>query len=276
MKYPIVRVKTVDDVELQGMRLGEEVASSAHGLVIHLHGIWGNFYENPFIDYFAEFYPRLGFVFLSANTRFHDGGSLTGRFETCLADIQAWLDYAATSGYNSVILQGHSLGTMQAVYYMTSTQPTRLIKGLILLAPVDHMTLYCTDNALIREHRITQAKRLAAQDPDALVPKSFFDLWPLSASTYLNLTDDVTNADVFPFRRGTLSETRLSYIRLPVFTAVGGDDFAAFPSADAQIQQLTQLPGVVATLIEGAPHNFAGYEQILLYRIEEWLSRVEF
>lgn len=276
MQTPIIRARTADGIELQGLNF-KSLRPTSDKVVIHLHGIWGNFYENPFIDYFADFYPRQGYSFMTVNTRFHDGGSMTGRFETCMLDIPAWLDYAKLLGYQRVILQGHSLGTYQAVYYyyLTSLQPNHPIKALILLAPVDNVALYCTDDITLRQERIALAKDMARRDPATLIPRNLFDMWPLSAGTYLNFIDFDTNTDVFPFRSGSLAESPLSRIKLPVFASVGDNDFAAFPSANAMIDQLQQLEGgIEAVLIEGAPHNFALHEPALLDRIQQWLKHI--
>jgi pimeloyl-ACP methyl ester carboxylesterase len=275
MQNPIVRVKTLDNVDLQGLHFRAQ-GEAGDRVIIHLHGIWGNCYENPFIDHFISAYPQQGFAYMTVNTRFHDGGSLRGKFETCLLDIRAWLDYAQRLGYRSVILQGHSLGTHQAVYYMTSGQPHDNVRALILLAPVDNIALYCTDDVTVRRQRIAQAKAIAAEDPDTEIPKSLFDTWPLSAGTYLNLIDFETKEDVFPFREGTLVGSPLSTIRVPAFVAVAGNDFTLYPSAQSQVDQLRQLEGIEAVQITNAPHNFAEHEPELLADIQQWLARIKF
>lgn len=273
MQGSIVRTITLDGVELQGLDF-KGSGRAAQSVIIHLHGIWGNFYGNPFIDHFADFYPRHAYSFLSVNTRFHDDGSLTGRFETCLQDIRAWLDFAAKTGYRRVILQGHSLGALQEVYYMNSSEPQSSIKALILLSPFDNVAFYCTGDPDVRKQRVARVQDIASRDPNALIPKDLFDMWLLSAGTYLSFVGFDTNGDIFPFRNGSLAGTPLSKVKAPVFAAIGGKDFAAFPSPKAVTDQLHQLRGVETALIDGAPHNFAGCEPELLKRISKWLERV--
>ena len=99
-------------------------------------------------------------------------------------------------------------------------------------------------------------------------------MWLLSAGTYMELVAEDGPADVFPFRRGTLSGSPASRIAVPTFAAIGGGDFAALPSPDAELKQLSALAQTRATVIEGAPHNFAEGEAVLLDRLLAWLGTV--
>lgn len=274
MQGSLVRVMTPDGIELQGLN-DKGAGRAAHAVVVHLHGTWGNFYGNPFIDHFADFYPRRGYSFMTVNTRGHDEGSISERFENCLSDIQTWLEFAARLGYRRVILQGHSLGALEAVYYLTSSQSLNRVQALILLSPFDIIAFYCSGDITVRQDRLVKVKAIASTDPNALVPKDVWDMWLISAGTYLDLVDFNTKADIFPFRTGTLTGMPLSQVGLPVFAAVGGNDFAAFPSPKAEVEQLNQLPQVHAVLINGAPHNFAQHEGELLNKISSWLKRIK-
>lgn len=277
MEGSLVRVMTEDDVELQGLNFrGSKRVAQA--VVIHIHGSWGNFYGNPFIDHFAEFYPRLGYSFMTVNNRGHDDGSIAERFENCLLDIRTWIEFAAKAGYQRVILQGHSLGALKAVYYLNSSSPPNRVQALILLSPFDVVDFYCSGDVTLRQERLAKAKAIATTDPNAVMPKDVWNMWLISTGTYLDLVGFDTKADIFPFRTGTLKGTPLSRISLNVFAAVGGNDLDAFSSPQAcehALEQLNQLPRVQAVLIDGAPHNFAGYESELLSEISHWLKPIK-
>lgn len=271
MNGSIVRATTPDGVQLQGL-LFKGDGKAQNSVVIHLHGIWGNFYANSFIDHFAEFYPHHGYSFMSVNLRGHDEGAMTDRFENCQKDIPTWLDFARRSGYTNIILQGHSLGALQAVFFLQNAPSQNDVVALILLSPFDNVAFYCTDDRTIREKRIGIAEAIANVDPNTVIPKELFDMWLLSAGTYLDLIGFDTKSDIFPFRNGTLEGTPIASINLPVFAAVGANDFAAFPSPKAEIEQLNALRRVHAFLIEGAPHNFAGQETAILNNLSLWLK----
>lgn len=47
MKQELVRMSSVDNIEMVGMLYEPEAKSNR--IVIHLHGLCGNFYENKFL-----------------------------------------------------------------------------------------------------------------------------------------------------------------------------------------------------------------------------------
>jgi pimeloyl-ACP methyl ester carboxylesterase len=276
MDNQLVRVKTSDSIELQGLHFANTPARKK--VVIHLHGIWGNFYGNPFIDYFAQLYPQNGYDFVSANTRDHDDGSINAKFEQCSLDIDAWLNYLSNKGYENVFLQGHSLGAIKAVFYSDRHSGKILqqhVSGLILLSPFDNIPFYSGGDNKKRQEQVQRVTDLAQNDQNAMVPKDIWEMWPLSAQTYLDLVKENGSVDVFPFRRGTLDGSVLSRISMRSFVAVGGNDFAAYPSPEKEMELLSKLPRVDAKLIMGAPHNFAGREPNLLREIISWLKQLK-
>jgi len=270
MKSQLIRMVTSDNSELQGLLYDAHPGTVA----LHLHGIWGNFYENPFIDHFASFYPEHGLSFLTVNTRDHDGGAIYSQFSDCLQDIDSILSFAARKGYQEAILQGHSLGALKAAYYLLHVRPELhpiKVKGLVLLSPFDNIAFYSSNNSDLRVQQLTKVRAALQSDPRALVPEDVWGTWMLSANTYLELVEDGGKADIFPFRRRTLRETAITKLDIPVFAAVGGSDFAASPSPASEYAQLRELPNVTPVLIDGAPHNFAGCEPVLLSHLLEWL-----
>lgn len=272
MNGSIVRTVTSDGVELQGLYFKPSGVGSAP-VVLHLHGIFGNFYGNPFIDYFADFYPRHGYAFLTGNTRDHDEASMYGHFEDCMMDIPAWLSLATQQGHYQAILQGHSLGALKAVYYLMNAGVPAMsidIRRLILLSPFDNIAFYSSGSEERRRDNLGKVRDIAAKDPALPIPKEVWDMWPLSARTYLELNEDGGKADVFPFRKGTLRGSALDQVSVPVFAAIGGADFASLPSPQGNVEQLSRLRQVHAALIENAPHNFAQHEPELLREILAW------
>lgn len=271
METSLVRVTTPDGIELQGLNY-RGIGRAAHAAVVHLHGTWGNFYGNPFIDHFARFYPRHGYSFLTVNTRGHDAGAITERFELCAIDITTWLGFARQLGYDRIILQGHSLGALKVIYYLNLPTHAVDIHAIVLLSPFDIIAFYCSNDLSNRTNRLNRAREIAQNDPDAILPGDTWDAWLLSAGTYLDLVDFNTRADIFPFRVGSLVGTALSVVSVPTFAAIGSNDFAAYPSGADEFELLQQLPNVNAKLIDGAPHNFANHETDLLKHLAEWLK----
>src|SRR4030042_6917217 len=151
LESKFIRITTADGLELHGLLF--EPNEKTTNALIHIHGWVGNFYENKFIDYIAKEAVSKGYAFLTFNNRgtgiitdlikrkkskveyVKIGGSLE-KFEDCIIDIKAVIDFVSKKGYKKIILQGHSLGCQKITFYQYKTKDKR-IKGLILLAPVD-------------------------------------------------------------------------------------------------------------------------------------------
>lgn len=56
MKQELVRIRSVDNIEMVGMLYEPEEKSNR--IVIHVHWLCGNFYENKFLDTLAKTYTN--------------------------------------------------------------------------------------------------------------------------------------------------------------------------------------------------------------------------
>ena len=67
MKQQLVRIKSIDGIEMAGNLYEPE--EKTNKIVIHVHGLNGNFYENNFIDNISKSYTDKGYAFLPFNNR---------------------------------------------------------------------------------------------------------------------------------------------------------------------------------------------------------------
>lgn len=117
-------------------------------IIIHIHGNYGNFYNNKFLWYMSKFYTENGFAFLSFNLSAHDGlcegyrngdldyiGGGVSDYNESLLDIDAAIKFVGQRGYNQIILQGHSLGCDKILDYILNFDSHEY--KIILLSPVD-------------------------------------------------------------------------------------------------------------------------------------------
>src|SRR4051794_29844677 len=132
MRTTFLRAQTSDNLLLQGLLYEPE--GPARAAVLHVHGMAGNFYENRFLDVFADVYTRAGLALLTVNPRGHDTiadfplagggsrrvGSAYERFADCALDLEAWATVLRERGFGRIIVQGHSLGASKVVHYLTS------------------------------------------------------------------------------------------------------------------------------------------------------------
>ncbi len=117
-------------------------------IIIHIHGNYGNFYNNKFLWYMSKTYIQNGASFLTFNLSAHDGlseGYRTGEldyigggvadYNESISDIEAAIDYVHSLGYSNIFLQGHSLGCDKILEYIIEHKPNEI--SVILLSPVD-------------------------------------------------------------------------------------------------------------------------------------------
>jgi len=289
MRGEIVRTYAEDNLGLQGMLCRPRSATPR--LALHVHGSYGNFYENLFLDNVADAYAASGTAFLPVNTRGHDYyadlkmkrpeggydsrrvGGILEQFRDCLLDIRAWIDFAQSQGFTTVLLQGHSLGAMKAAYYCSQTGDAR-VKALFLISPPDILGTVrkSFDRDIIR--RLALAEELAARNPDLLMPDgTSYD--PISAGNYLSLYDDPEIAGMFSFPNKPNSI--LSSLALPVHAAIGQKDEYITRDAEELMgllgQSVGSAPQFTGRVIRDANHVYDDREGKLGSVLADWASR---
>ena len=147
MNQKLVRINSIDGIEQPGILYTPN--EDTNKIVIHVHGLNGNFYENRFIDTLAKTFTSKNYAFLTFNNRGNGfitellkeneftiiGGSLE-RFKDCILDIGGIVSWVKENGYSEIILEGHSYGCNKVLYYYNHKKDN-CIKKIILLAPCD-------------------------------------------------------------------------------------------------------------------------------------------
>ncbi|HMS24981.1 MAG TPA: alpha/beta hydrolase [Acidimicrobiia bacterium] len=265
--YEFVTLARKDQELLHGARTGD-----GNALALHIHGSWGNFYENPFVLDVAQTYLDAGFTYASVNNPGHDGGTITESFDESFAAIRDWCDQLAPEA--PVILQAHSLGALKILRLATHPDFADFferVSAVVLLSPFDLVGFYGGRNA---ERRRSHAKEFRDQfGGKAILPASIFDVWPISAETFLELSEPGSEYDLFPSRNHDVGA--LASLAIPTLVVLGGEDIASDPTA---VDVMTALEAVEATsiLIDNAQHNFAGHETELAGCIQKFLATLTF
>lgn len=289
MRGEIARTYTEDNLNLQGVFCTAQ--SSAHRLVLHIHGSYGNFYENLFLDNMADAYTSSGTALLAVNTRGHDYyadfktrrpeggydsmriGGILEKFGDCLLDTRAWMDFAQSQGFTTVLLQGHSLGAMKAAYYCARARDAR-VKALFLVSPPDILGTVRKNFGRDIKRNLNLARELATRNPDLLMPEgTSYD--PISAANYLSLYDDPEIAGMFSFP--DKPNSILSSLELPVHAVVGErDEYITREAAELirLIGQSVKSTGQFAgKVIQNANHVYDDREKELGSVLADWASR---
>jgi len=101
-------------------------------MIIMVHGSGSNYARDP-SSTLGRNLSAVGFAALAINTRQHDDKRNTDNFYETSRDIDAAVQTAKSLGYHSIVLQGHSLGTLQVLFY-AATNWDRDIKALVQLS----------------------------------------------------------------------------------------------------------------------------------------------
>ena len=147
MKQELVRINSIDWIEQPGILYTPD--KSTNKIVIHVHWLNGNFYENRFLDILAESYTEKNYAFITFNNRGREFitelikwndfvviGWCFERFKDCTLDIQWIVNWVKENGYNKIVLEGHSYWCNKVLYYYNNRKDEQ-IKQIVLLAPCD-------------------------------------------------------------------------------------------------------------------------------------------
>jgi len=294
-KGKLVNFTNSKNLELIGL-LFEPDSVEVDTIIIHIHGNYGNFYNNKFIWYMSKIYTENNFAFLSFNLSAHDGlcegyrlgildyvGGGVADYNESILDIDASVKYAHKIGYNHIILQGHSLGCDKIIDYILRYRPADC--GIVLLSPVDS---FAVQKRWLRLHKsetiAAQISRLK-QYPDAID----------NSLTWLNIDEygaEGLNVDwiyQIPVTKKTLLSilegSAFKYLNLecgtdfsienPAFIFLGQNDGLQMVSQKEMRMFLSKH--FMNCMFEDtlvADHDIIGVEQLLSKKIVSWLRAI--
>lgn len=144
------QVECSDGVKLHGLWEAPEARRGSpdpQRVVLLVHGTGSNFYGSTLLAPLARRLRRGGYATLRVNTRGHDLafaahtplgthrlGATYELVDHCRYDLQAWLDHLQQQGARQVVLLGHSLGAVKAVYFQAA-QPHEVVSHLVAVSP---------------------------------------------------------------------------------------------------------------------------------------------
>ncbi|NTU66887.1 MAG: alpha/beta fold hydrolase [Candidatus Moranbacteria bacterium] len=289
MKTSFQRIITRDSIELVGLLYEPEEATSK--ILVHVHGMAGNFYENKFLDATAETLTKNGIAFLTFNnrgcefikdlTKIVDGkrtivriGNAYEKFEDSQIDIAAAVDFVASRGFSDIHLQGHSLGAPKVAYYCANGNDER-ISSVIFLSPADMVGLAKMDGSHDEDNET--AKRMISEGKgDELLPHPVWDECYLSANAYVSLGSKDSKVAIFNFHNPEDTLPLLSRITIPAYTVMGRKDEALVIPVEETMERtkrsLSNSPKAGTHILGDADHGYRGYEQELADVLSLWMK----
>lgn len=291
MKTSLHRIITRDSIELVGLLYEPEETAST--ILVHVHGMAGNFYENKFLDAIAETLTKNDIAFFAFNNRgcelikdlskIVDGektfiriGNAYEKFENSLLDITAAIDFVESRGFSNIHLSGHSLGSPKVAYYSASGNDKRL-SSVLFLSPSDMIGLIRMDKNYKRD--MGTAKQMIAEGKgDELLPHPvLWDESPLSANTYVSLGSEESAVAIFNFYNSDDTLPLLSEITIPAYVIMGRKDDALVVSIDETMgrikKALSNSPKVATNILGDADHGYNGFEQELADALVSWIAK---
>ena len=176
-------------------------AISATTMIIGDHGSGDSYAKQP-QDFLAAGLAAKGYAFLSIDDRAHDEHVNTTNFYDVARDIDAAVYTARALGYKTLVLEGHSLGTVHMAYY-ASVNWAPDIKAVLMLSPFANLP-WKSRNVLIQDDasyaKLVQESiaALRAGTADALLPDKmgYFtgEKVPVSGRHFLTYRDATTSA----------------------------------------------------------------------------------
>ncbi|WP_304819255.1 S9 family peptidase [uncultured Clostridium sp.] len=284
MNQELVRIMSVDEIEQPGILYTP--TDSTNKIVIHVHGLNGNFYENRFLDILAKTYTEKGYAFLTFNNRGRDfitellkgnnftiiGGSLE-RFKDCILDIEGIVNWVKEKGYNEIVLEGHSYGCNKVLYYYNQKKDNS-IKKIVLLAPCD---IPSEGKKFLSEKEYKIAKeestRLVNEGKEnELIDFSVMANGKIAAGTYYYDFLPGGENDFIRYVEGVNSKSEiLNSISIPVLVLFGDIDECVLTQSIEVVKQYLKnnINECNIQVIEGADHSYTGKYQELGNKIKE-------
>jgi predicted esterase len=268
-------------------------AENSDKTIIHIHGSFGNFYQNDFIQIMAELYTNAGYNFMSFNLRCHDGfgecykkdgsfkysGGAISDWNTCLDDIQGAINYANTFS-QKIILQGHSLGCDRIVYYLMKNNNNF---ETILLAPCDsyklHLKWLDNDEKKQQSEFNKQIHRLKSMhdldfnwlpiDEYGLTSRVEDYILPITKKALLSIIDGP------PFKLFNLSKPYAFKLSNRCFIYLGGNDNLQTSLSETMFNYFTErFKSVEKCFVNNGDHMMTGSEREVTQKIIDWLNQL--
>ncbi len=273
----LLQVETSDGLFMHGYYVP---SVDKKAVILHVHGFEGNFYENKFVHVLANTLEQEGIGFLSVNTRGNgkdtDFNTTAGKLQKIGAryelleeahiDISAWVEYLVTEGYERIILQGHSLGTVKAVRYLFEGQYKDKIASLILLAPFDKKAGMVANGRTDLDNLLKKANTIVKEGRETELIANEFGDGDMSYKTFISWYSQDDLGRMFEFCSKSYTFPVLKKISVATKIIVGSKDEYFHNSNNDHPEEamnilLSNIPNAKVKIITNAPHSFAPHEK---------------
>src|SRR5436190_14727245 len=285
MHVELVRTLTPDGMRLDGALLaGDQVATRPADAAICLHGVGASFYTSSTLEAVAPALRKLGISVLLANTRGHDSlftasvsmgrrrqGAAVEIVDECRLDVAGWCKFLVERGLSRILLLGHSLWAIKAVYSQAH-EPNAKIVGVIAVSP-PRLSCQAFNNSLesapFFESLLTAEQLVKAGRGDELFLATFPFPLLISGSSYIDKYGPAERYNILSFAGQVAVPALFTYGSKELES--GGIAFAGLPEA---LLKLPEKRGRIdVEVVKGADHNYSGCGQALGAAMSQWIEK---
>ncbi len=286
MPVELVRTVTRDGLRLDGaLSLPADSRSptpDSPAAALLLHGVSGNFYTSSVFDALTPKLLELGLATLSVNTRGHDSvfgarlGNVARRLgaayeivDDCRSDIAAWIDFLKSRGYGRVVLVGHSLGAIKAVYAQAHEHWPQVAAVVAASPPRLSYSAFIdsSESSLFGESMNTAERMVAGGQGDELFTARFPFPLLITADGYIDKYGPAERYNLLRFAADLRCPALFTYGSKEL--SQGGVAFDALPQALLSLPKAERRSVVV---IDGADHFYSGLGEMLGAAVAGWLQ----
>lgn len=288
MHVELVRTVTRDGLRLDGALAQTGASKNGSGLkpsaAILLHGVASNFYAFSTFEPLIGRLQQLNIAALSVNTRGHDlvfGASLGNvrqrlgaSYETvddCRLDIAAWIEFLKSRGHEHVLLIGHSLGAVKAVYAMAQEEFAEVAAVVAVSPPRLSYSAFmnAAESNQFWESMNTAQQMAKAGKSDELFTSTFPFPLLVTAAAYIDKYGPAERYNILKFAAELPCPALFTYGGKELMS--GGIPFAGVPDA---LKSLSSADRRSIEVIDGADHVYTGMNRELADTVIAWLTRL--
>ncbi|MBC7821811.1 MAG: alpha/beta fold hydrolase [Planctomycetaceae bacterium] len=286
MNVELIRAKTADGLRLDGsLQRPEVLDSSAKNTVwLLVHGTGSNFYSSDVLRTFAEQLVCGGSSVARINTRGHDiisalpgarmplsGGAAFESIADCVHDLRAWVDELIRRDFSRVLLVGHSMGGVKAIFSQAH-DPHPNVAAVIGVSPPRfcHAEWQSSPHAApFREHFLRATELVEShRGGELMLVQQPLPLW-LTAAGFLAKYGPHDDYDFVPLLPRLIHPTLLIVGTASVESSPA---FASVPDAVRQLQ--TSQPQLQFRLVSGANTGYSEHLDAPARLACEWFASV--
>jgi pimeloyl-ACP methyl ester carboxylesterase len=290
--YYLTQITTKDQLIHQGIYF-RPARTKSKTAILWVHGLMSNFYGNvEFWDNLTDSCEKSGIGFAAFNNRGHDivvgikkrdprkksgsiytlQGASGEKFEDCIKDIEAGVQFLIAQKFSKIILVGHSTGANKVCYY-AARKPNPKVVGVVLASPMsDRLIPMGGTKPAQRNLRIMQ-KFVRQGRGDELM--TGYQFCPMTPKRFVSLYQPRSAEDVFDYgdRKPVMKD--FSRIQTPLCVMLGeADEYLDRPAREVQsvFDSYTRAISYISIVIPCASHGFKKNEKIFSRLLVQWIK----